>query len=216
MPSCLNCQVEASLPNHTSLTELKLEFTRDEPLSYLQWRAAGLNRKSINWAKKSAEIVWSATNGIVNKTNTDALRSYILDKYRCDNAKNKVLNFAKAFLKYLTKTRLDTRYYAFSLFLEKPKTLKERKNVTSRIITKEDVTNVLCRIKQAELDGTIDSNRAQQFTAFVLFGAYTGQRHMATTMKLTVGQFRDALKLEEPVIHVKPSQDKIKMEHYVP
>jgi len=152
----------------------------------------------------------------VNKTNTDALRSYILDKYRCDYAKNKVLNFAKAFFKYLTKTRLDTRYYAFSLFLEKPKTLKERKNVTSRIITKEDVTNVLCRIKQAELDGTIDSNRAQQFTAFVLFGAYTGQRHMATTMKLTVGQFRDALKLEEPVIHVKPSQDKIKMEHYVP
>ena len=152
----------------------------------------------------------------MNKTNIDALCSYVLNKYRCNYAKNKVLNFAKAFLKYLTKTRLDTRYHAFSLFLEKPKILKERKNVTSRIVTKEDITNVLRRINQAERDGMLDSYRAQQFTAFVLFGAYTGQRHMATTMKLTVGQFRNALKLEKPVVHVKPSQDKIKMERYVP
>jgi len=56
----------------------------------------------------------------VDKTNTDALR-YILNKYHCDYAKNKV-HFSKAFSKYLTKIRLDTRYYAFSLFLEKPKT----------------------------------------------------------------------------------------------
>jgi hypothetical protein len=82
-----------------------LEFTHDELLGYLHWRTAGLSRKSINWAKKSAEIAWNATNGIVNKTNVDSLRSYILNKYRCDYAKNKVLNFAKAFLKYLTKTR---------------------------------------------------------------------------------------------------------------
>ena len=34
--------------------------------------------------------------------------------------------------------------------------------------------------------------------------------------KLTVGQFRAALQLERPVLHVKSSQDKIKMEHYVP
>jgi hypothetical protein len=39
---------------------------------------------------------------------------------------------------------------------------------------------------------------------------------MATMMKLTVGQFRQALRMEKPVVHVKASQDKIRMEHYVP
>jgi hypothetical protein len=35
-------------------------------------------------------------------------------------------------------------------------------------------------------------------------------------MKLTVGQFRGALQLDKPVLHVKSFQDKIKMGHYVP
>jgi hypothetical protein len=35
-------------------------------------------------------------------------------------------------------------------------------------------------------------------------------------MKLTVGQFREALQSEKPVVHVKSQQDKIKMGHYVP
>jgi hypothetical protein len=34
--------------------------------------------------------------------------------------------------------------------------------------------------------------------------------------KLIVKQFRDAMQSENPVIQVKASQDKIKMEHYVP
>jgi hypothetical protein len=33
---------------------------------------------------------------------------------------------------------------------------------------------------------------------------------------LTVGQFRRALQLEKPVLYVQASQDKIRMEHYVP
>jgi len=47
----------------------------------------------------------------------------------------KTLSLAKAFLKYLTKMRLDTRYIAFELFLEMPKLIKKRMAVTSRIIT---------------------------------------------------------------------------------
>jgi hypothetical protein len=34
--------------------------------------------------------------------------------------------------------------------------------------------------------------------------------------KLVVRQFREALQLKKSVLHVKSSQDKIKMEHYVP
>ncbi len=102
------------------------------------------------------------------------------------------------------------------MFLDRPKVLKERKNVTTRIITKEDIENILTYIQKAEQEGRISQYRAQQYTAFVLFGACTGQRSMATMMKLTVGQFIDAIKMEKPVLHVKSSQDKIRMEHYVP
>jgi hypothetical protein len=39
---------------------------------------------------------------------------------------------------------------------------------------------------------------------------------MATMMKLTVGQLRESLRAVKPVLRVEPSQDKIRMEHYVP
>ncbi len=146
----------------------------------------------------------------------EVLRKFVVTKYQCEYAKGKALNFAKAFLKYLTKIHLDTRYQAFEIFLQKPKALKERKNVTARIVTKEDVANIIVHISKAEQEGFISHRKAQQFTAFVLFGAYTGQRTLATMMKLTVGQFRDALQSDKPVIHVRSSQDKIKMGHYVP
>jgi integrase len=94
--------------------------------------------------------------------------------------------------------------------------LKQRKRVTSRIITKQDIENMLAYIKTAESEGRLNVYRAQQYAAFVLFGAFTGQRSNATISKLTIKQFREALQLEKPVIHVKALQDKIRMEHYVP
>ncbi|MGZ4947344.1 MAG: hypothetical protein ACXV5N_13385 [Halobacteriota archaeon] len=112
--------------------------------------------------------------------------------------------------------RLDTRYSAFELFLEMPKLIKKRMAVTSRIITLADIENVLTHIKRAELEGRINHERALEYTAFIMFSAYTGQRSMATTGQLTVRQFRDAIKHKKPVIHVKASQDKIRYEHYVP
>jgi len=71
-------------------------------------------------------------------------------------------------------------------------------------------------IRKSEHDGCISHNRALQYTAFIVFGAYTGQRSLATMSRLTVGQFKDALESEKPVLHVLSPQDKIKMEHYVP
>ena len=63
-------------------------------------------------------------------------------------ARRKVMNFAKAFLKYLSKTRFDTRYKEFDLFLEMPKAIKESKRITQRIVTTDDVKNVLSAIEQ--------------------------------------------------------------------
>jgi integrase len=139
-----------------------------------------------------------------------------LNKYRSEDSHIKVFGFAKALLKFLTKARLDTCYYAFEVFLERPRAIKARNNVTSRIVTKVDMENVLAHIRNAEKDALISRRRAQQYTAFVLFGAYTGQRSMATIAKLTAGQFREALQSDTPCIEVKSSQDKIRMQHYVP
>jgi len=127
-----------------------------------------------------------------------------------------VLNFATAFLKYLAKTHFDTRYQAFDLFLEVPKGLKARKRVTSRIVIKQDVENVLSAIETAFQNNDLDEDHFQHYRAIVLFGAFTGQRPQATTARLAVGQFKVAVNQKKPVIDVLPDQDKIRMQHYCP
>ncbi|MGZ7208213.1 MAG: hypothetical protein ACXVIE_08640 [Halobacteriota archaeon] len=54
-----------------------------------------------------------------------------------------------------------------------------QKRLTSRIIVQEDVQNVLTHIRLAEQDGRLDKIRAEQYRAFVLFGASTGQRSVS-------------------------------------
>ena len=62
----------------------------------------------------------------------------------------------------------------------------------------------------------ISDYRTKQYTAFVVFGAFTGQRNLSTIAKLTVGQFKHALQSKPTIVEVQSSQDKIKMQHYVP
>ncbi len=199
-----------------SLAELALSFTQEELLSYTTHRKTGLAKKSIQWLDKASHLFWLHTEGIISKKNLDTLRQYVVNKYTTDWSKSKVLSFAVAFLKYLSKTRLDTRYRAYELFLEQPKVLKERKRVTNRIVTKEDIESVLTYIAKAELEGRISHYQAQQFTGFVIFSAYTGQRSMATASKLIVAQSREALKMDKPVLLITAKQCKIKFEHYCP
>jgi integrase len=100
--------------------------------------------------------------------------------------------------------------------LKPPKAVKERKRVTSRIVTKDDINNVLQHVERAEREGKISPERSALYSAFVLFGAYTGQRSEATIAQLRVGQFRTALAHDKPVLEVGSPQDKIRMSHYVP
>jgi integrase len=156
------------------------------------------------------------------------LRVKTLAKYESEDSKSKVLTFAVAFLKHLAKTHLDIRYRSFELFLERPRRVKvaestasilkivSRKNVTNRIVTKPDIERVLDHIRSAECCGIISKARAEQYTAFTVFGALSGQRSMATMMTLTVGQLCGTLRARKPVLRVEPSQDKIRMERYVP
>ena len=140
-----------------------------------------------------------------NKFST-LLRAFLFSKYADQYAQSKVLNFTKGFLKYQAKLTLDPRYCAFNMFLEKPKVLKAQKRMTSRIVTKDDIETVLAEIKENTLRGSIDKAHARQFSAIVLFGAYTGQRPYSTIAQLRVEQFREALQLEKPVVQVEAAR----------
>ena len=199
-----------------TLNNLVLTFTRSELCSYVDARIVGLADTSCDWIIRAAKTLWLNTHGDISQATMGRLRTATLTQYSSVWSHAKTLSFAKAFLKYLTKMRLDTRYSAFELFLEMPKLIKTRMAVTSRIITLTDIENVLTHIKRAEIAGRINRERALEYTAFILFSAYTGQRSMATVGKLIVKQFRDAIKHKQPVLHVKASQDKIRYEHYVP
>jgi hypothetical protein len=183
---------------------------------YLTLRAAGLADKTVTWLKKSAQLFWHATQGTVSVSSMRRLRDHVLAKYRDTDAKRKVLQFACAFLRYMTKISFDRRYAAFDLFLQLPKAVKEQKRVTERIVTKEDVESVLKAIKQAHDRAEIDAYRYLNYTALALFSAFTGQRPIATIARLTVGQFREAVAMSKPVVDVQPWQDKIRMQHYCP
>jgi integrase len=213
------CKLECKLKpqaNHTGITDLALLFIYEDLSAYLALRAAGLTQKTVTWLKKAAQLLWDATRGVISVSTVRRLRDNVLVKYRDTDAKRKVLQFARAFLRYMSKISFDQRYAAFDLFLQPPRSVKEQKRVTDRIVTKADVENVLATIGHAHRSGGIDAYHCLNYKAIVLFGAFTGQRPLATIARLTVGQFREIVKMEKPVVDVLPWQDKIRMQHYCP
>ncbi|MGD0172736.1 MAG: hypothetical protein ABSB81_11555 [Halobacteriota archaeon] len=194
----------------------ELSFSKSDLDNYAALRKEKLAKKSQLWIDRDATELWEFTKGEVSQRSLTTLRQNVLSKYQSADSHSKVLSFATSFLKFLATTRSEPRYQSFSPYLERPKTVKVRKNVTERIVIKEDIENVLRYIRNAEEHRDISAERSAHYAAFITFGAFTGQRTDATMKKLTVGQFREALQSDKPVLTVKPSQDKIRMEHYVP
>ena len=186
----LECKPERSV----DMSTLALRFTREDLVGYLGLRTGGLTRASIPWPKKAAGLLWDTTRGFVSMATLRRLRDYVIQKYTDLDAKRKILNFSKAFLRYMSKTTFDSRYAAFDLFLAIPKAVKVRKHVTQRIVTTEDIQNVVETIRNSELP----EQHRRNFEALVLFGAYTGQRPYATIRQLTAAQFHSALEMEKP------------------
>jgi hypothetical protein len=215
-PNKTRAPVQCNSDYNNNLAILELGYSRDELMSYTDFRKAGVSKASVPWIDRASRRFWETTKGAISKTHMDTLRACTLAHYTDLNAKRKVLNFAKAFLKYLSTTRFDSRYHAFELFLEMPKAFKQRKRVTQRIVTTEDVRSVLSTIKKDYEAGELNERQYHNFIGLVLFGAFSGQRPYATIRKLTVGQFRHAVNERPPVLEVLADQDKIRMQHYCP
>lgn len=177
-----------------------LFFTREELERYTAHRIKGLAPKSQDWIRRAQETIWAVTEGVVSEESMTALRDYALTTYSSVESHKKILSFATAFLKFLSKTTFNQQFQAYTVFLELPKTVKTRKAVTGRIVTIDYIRNVLAYIKRAYEEGRINEHRFRYYTAFVIFGAFTGQRSESTIAQLTVGQFRDALRVDKPVL----------------
>jgi len=199
-----------------NLSQISLVYTDKELDLFIQTRINGLSPKSQYWIKRACHEFWKLTQGEISWNSLTNFRDYVVNRWTSSDAHRKVLGLVNSFLKYLAKIRMDIRYSNFGLCLELSRSVKERKMITQRIVTIEDISSILAHIKKSHDEGLIDKYRYQQYVAIVLFGSYTGQRSMATISKLTVGQFNCALMSEKPVLLVKSSQDKIRMEHYVP
>ena len=197
-------------------TERNLNFTKDELDQYVTYRTKGIAQKSQDWIFRSSKALWAATQGEILYDTVSALRDSVLEKYDSPDSHSKVLSFAKAFFKFLATTKAEPRYLTFAPYLEPPKMVKERKRVTSRIVTADDICNILRYIDRAEREGKIRPAESTQYSAIVLFGAYTGQRTESTIERMTVGQFREGMAVDKSVLQVDSSQDKNRMSHYVP
>ena len=171
-------------------------------------------KKSKDWISRSSEALWQSTKGEISHQTVTGLRTFVLEKYQSRDSHSKVLSFAVGFLNFLAQTKIDPRYLSFRLFLERPKTIKVKKALTERIVTREDIETVFQRIAAKEEKGT-DPSKIRNYRAFTLLASYTGLRP-STIQRLTVGQFRTALNEEKPVLHVLAEQEKNRVEHYVP
>lgn len=194
---------------------LKLSFTRNALDEYIAYRSEGIAKKSKDWINRASQALWESTRGEISHQTMTSLRTFVLSKYSSVDAHRKVLGFAAAFLKYLAQVRVDPRYLAFTLFLERPKTTKVRKAITERIVTRADIAYLFNRIDVYAEKGKISTQKMRNYRAFALLASYTGLRP-STIQRLTVGQFRIALNAERPVLNVLAEQEKNRVEHYVP
>ena len=200
----------------SNLANLELKFTQEEFDQFVEYRKRGLTSKSHDWIVRAGYNTWKHTRGVISREVLTQYRDFLLSKYANRDSYIKSVGILRSFLKYLTRTRMDTRFVGFDIFLEPPRIKKERKTVTQRIVTKGDIENILAVFRNAQSSGSLDDDRALQYSTFILLGAYTGQRPESTLARITVEQVRDALPMSKPCLHILPNQDKIRMEHWVP
>ncbi len=189
-----------------------LQYTYEELQHYTASRTKGLSDKSVRWLNKSSDLLWEKTQGDLSAPSLSSLRDYVLDSFASRDSWSKILGFAVAFLKYLSKVNFDQRYRHLEVHLEMPKAVRAVKLLTSRIITTEDIQNTIKAIDNAN---DLSSEKKLNYKGMVLFLAYSGQR-VLTGAQITVGQFREALESVPPVLTVEAHQDKIRLQHYVP
>jgi len=187
-------------------------FSHQDLDDFLESRAKGVNHNTYGQIRRIITVLWDISQGRITPRILNDYTDYYMAKSKSQDMRDKFYNYAKAFLKYLFKTRMDTNILTLIAIFEKPKYQRERKLLTSRIIVQEDIEKAIAAIDN---DPALPAHLKLRYKTTLAFLAYSGQRPQ-TAGKLTVSQFKEALSREPFVLTVKASQDKIRMEHYVP
>jgi hypothetical protein len=184
-------------------------FTKEELDLFLKIKTNGLTLRSIQLIRQVAWFIWDNLKGKINQYTLQDLAEFYLSRYSSNSARHKCFVYTRLFLMYLYKSRMDTRLLSYHAIFEKPKNRKFVKQLTSRVITVDDVRSLITAI---EGDRSLPKEKKLDYVAQVLFLAFSGQR-VITAARLTVGQFREALENEHQALKIEAVQDKNRMAH---
>jgi hypothetical protein len=95
-------------PTGETLSDLALPFTAGKLSGYVSNRITGLAKLSCKWIIQAAKMFWQTTLGAISQHTMEKLRTETLQRYHSWWSHSKTLSFAKSFLSYLTKTKLET------------------------------------------------------------------------------------------------------------
>ena len=200
-----------------NLSNIELIFTFEELQHYVKNRKSNLDKTSFYWIDTAGKLLWEYTRGIIKQKTLEDLKNFVIAHYKSKFTWNKVLCFVESFLKYLSKLYLNPQFSSFSLFLERPKQVKERKIVNKRQVTVQDLNNIFNQITDYYRKEDLPYSNYINYLSLVGFGCYTAQRMHSTIKKITVGMVREALRnTQYPFLTIPPMMDKIRYEHYVP
>jgi hypothetical protein len=88
----------STIRNQNHLSVLQLAFSQGELATCTSFSKVGLTKMSQHWINKSAEILWSVTNGAICQATLNSLRNCVLNKYTCNYARARCSTLQKRFL----------------------------------------------------------------------------------------------------------------------
>jgi integrase len=188
-----------------------VEFSQLDLVEFSNIRGRYLTKNAHMRIKQITSFIWNICKGRLSRSTLDNLTEFYMSKYPSESAREKCFNYTRAFMKYLFKIRMNTNILSFIAIFEKPKSRRETKLLTSRIIIQEDIKRTLDKIHNS----TLPEGEKLNYESLILFLSYGGQR-VVTASRLTVNQFKEAMQQNPKVLTVEAEQDKIRLQHYVP
>jgi hypothetical protein len=196
----------------SSALPLVIQFKPEEIEEYLFIQCNGLAKGSIGLIRQVMTYLMERTQGNLSKKSLMDLSREITNNGKSFSTNHKHYVYINNFIKHLSQARDTPAIATLSMYFRMPKTRTAVKLMTCRIMHTEDIANATQYIKDCT---TLTDYRKHHFTTLLHFLAYSGQRPI-TVSRLTVGQFRKALEMTNPVLTVEANQDKLRMAHYVP
>ena len=182
----------------------------DLSIEYLKYRLSRVkSKKSRYWIDKAHRELLSRTDGVISRETLMNFQNWYRQNYDYQ-AQCKFHDNTKNFLEWLYKRTGNSFFRDLQEVLERPQ--KPSKKINTILLREPDVENVLKAIWNYPVTPAIKL----KYIAGILFAAYTGQRPDATIGKLTYREFKEALSLDPPLIHIPEEKDKEKFPHWVP